>query len=44
MLLLQTFLPDPDGTYVTTDPLTESKLLNITGVEDGVISHVGLPL
>ena len=44
MLPFQVFVPDPVGTNVMRGPVTESKLLNVTGLEDGVMSHVGLPM
>ena len=43
MLPAQVFVPDPVGRNVTRDPETESKLLNVTTVEDDVISHDVLP-
>ena len=42
MLPSQTFKPDPVGSNLTRGPSSESKLLNVVAVEDGVISHVGL--
>ena len=44
MLPFQVFVPDPVGTKVIRDPTAESKLLNVTGLEDVVMSHVGFPL
>ena len=43
MLPFQTFEPDCVGTNVTRGPETESKLLNVTTVEDDVMSHDVLP-
>ena len=38
----QVFVPDPVDTNFTRSPEAESKLLNVMGVEDGVMLHVGL--
>ena len=43
MLPFQTFAPTPDGTNVTRGPEAESKLLNVIGLEVGVMLHEVLP-